>query len=50
LREQFEKGVLKKRQEDRVETIFGQFAESMNKMELWTGEEQMSPNVYSLAN
>ena len=35
LRDQFEKGILEKRDEERVvETVFGQFAESMNKLEL----------------
>jgi hypothetical protein len=51
LRDQFEKGIFGKREEERVvETVFGQFAESMNKLELWTGEEQTSPNVSSLAD
>jgi hypothetical protein len=51
LRDQFEKDILGKREDERVvETVFGQFAESMNKMELWTGKEQTSPNLYSLAD
>jgi hypothetical protein len=45
LRDQFVKRTLEKREADGVvETVFGHFAESMNKMELWTGEEQTSPN------
>lgn len=39
LRHQVEKGTLDKREADRrVKSVFGQFAESMNKVELWTGE------------
>jgi hypothetical protein len=51
LRDRVEDGTLEKREADRVvETVFGQFAESMNKIELWTGEEQTSTNVSSLAD
>jgi hypothetical protein len=31
--------------EQRMKSIFGTFAESMNKIELWTGEGPPNPNV-----
>jgi hypothetical protein len=49
LHDQVEKGTLARREADRrVKTVFEQFAESMNKVELWTGEVQSSPNVSTL--
>jgi hypothetical protein len=51
LRDQVEKGTLARKEADRrVKTVFGQFAESMNKVELWTGEEQSSLHVSTLAD
>ena len=39
LHDQVEKGTLARREADRrVKTVFGQFAESMNQVEVWTGE------------
>jgi hypothetical protein len=44
LRDRVEKGTpLERREADlSVKTIFGQFADLMNKVELWTGENNLA--------